>query len=98
MARQGAAVAQPFTPKRGFSVPVGEWIAARGETLGAMVVRQPGVVEAVDPDAARRLFTSSDRRARFAAWTLLYYALWYRRHVLGRAPEGDVFETLATAP
>lgn len=91
-------VARPFSPKRGFTVPVGEWIAAKGEMLGPMVVAQPGVVEAVDPDAARHLFTSSDRRARFAAWTLLYYALWYRRHVLGRRPVGDVFETLTAAP
>ncbi|EKV31686.1 Asparagine synthetase [Caenispirillum salinarum AK4] len=91
-------VAQPFTPKRGFTVPVGEWIAAKGAMLGPMVAAQPGVVEAVDPEAARHLFTSSDRRARFAAWTLLYYALWYRRHVLGRPPAGDVFETLTTAP
>lgn len=90
--------AKPFAPKRGFTVPVGEWIAAKGEMLGPMVAAQPGVVESVDPEAARHLFTSTDRRARFAAWTLLYYALWYRRHVLGRPPAGDVFDTLTTAP
>lgn len=90
--------AQPFTPKRGFTVPVGEWIARHGAMLGPMVVAQPGVVELVDPEAGRHLFTSGDRRARFAAWTLLFYALWYRRHILGRLPEGDVFATLTAAP
>lgn len=89
---------QPFAPKRGFTVPVGEWIARQGAMLGPMVAAQPGVVEAVEPDAARRLFTSTDKRARFAAWSLLFYALWYRRHVMGLAPAGDVFETLTTAP
>ena len=32
----------------------------------------------------------------FAAWKLLFYALWHRRHMLGLPPAGDVFETLAT--
>jgi asparagine synthase (glutamine-hydrolysing) len=31
----------------------------------------------------------------FAAWTLLFYALWHRRHVRGMLPAGDVFETLS---
>lgn len=96
--RRALPAAQPFTPKRGFTVPVGEWIARHGAMLGPMVVAQPGVVELVDPEAARHLFTSADKRARFAAWTLLFYALWYRRHVLGQVPEGDVFATLAAAP
>jgi len=26
---------------------------------------------------------------------LLFYALWHRTHILGLAPEGDVFETLS---
>ncbi len=30
-----------------------------------------------------------------AAWSLLFYALWHRTHVLGQPPEGDVFQTLA---
>ena len=29
-----------------------------------------------------------------AAWTLLFYALWHRRHIEGLAPAGDVFQTL----
>ncbi|MCA1974839.1 MAG: asparagine synthase (glutamine-hydrolyzing) [Caenispirillum sp.] len=96
--RRTLPASQPFTPKRGFTVPAGEWIARHGAMLGPMVVAQPGVVELVDPEAGRHLFTSSDKRARFAAWTLLFYALWYRRHILGRMPEGDVFATLTAAP
>jgi len=33
-------------------------------------------------------------RDGFAAWKLLFYALWHRRHILGLLPAGDVFETL----
>ncbi len=35
------------------------------------------------------------RHEGFAAWTLLFYALWHQAHVVGRRPEGDVFEVLA---
>ena len=33
----------------------------------------------------------------FAAWSLLFYALWHREHIQRRAPERDVFQTLSTA-
>ena len=48
-------------------------------------------------DAVARLFTSSGKRAGFAAWTLLFYALWYRHHVEGIDANGDVLEVLSAA-
>jgi asparagine synthase (glutamine-hydrolysing) len=89
-----ASGTEPFARKHGFTVPVGEWIAARGRILGSLVAAQPGVAEACRPESVKRLFESSGKRAGFAAWTLLFYALWHRRHVLGKAPMGDVFEAL----
>jgi asparagine synthase (glutamine-hydrolysing) len=88
--------AAPFSRKRGFTVPVGDWIARAGRRLGDLVARQEGIRELCHADAVPGLFAAGDKRAAFAAWTLLYYALWHRRHMLGRAPEGDVFQTLST--
>jgi asparagine synthase (glutamine-hydrolysing) len=90
--------ARPFAAKQGFTVPVGEWMRRRGEALGRLVVVQPGIAEICRPEPAARLFLSADRHAGLAAWTLLFYALWHRRHILGLAAEGDVFETLAATP
>lgn len=87
--------AEPFTRKRGFTVPVAEWIARRGTTLGPLVAAQPGVAEICEPAAVAGLFAARGKRQGFAAWTLLFYALWHRYHVLGLKPEGDAFETLA---
>jgi asparagine synthase (glutamine-hydrolysing) len=87
--------AQPFSKKRGFTVPVGEWIAARGERLGPLVARQPGVAEACLPDAVEKLYRSRGKRNGLAAWTLLFYALWHQHHVLRRPAAGDVFDMLA---
>ena len=89
--------ARPFAPKQGFTVPVGAWIAGQGARLGPLVAAQPGVAEIADPGRVAALFRAAGtRREGFAAWTLLFYALWHRTHILGLAPEGDVFETLAS--
>jgi asparagine synthase (glutamine-hydrolysing) len=89
--------AEPFGRKRGFTVPVGAWILAEGARLGQLVARQPGVAELAHPDAVERLFARGGRREGFAAWTLLFYALWHRRHALGLQPAGDVLDTLAAS-
>ena len=84
-----------FSRKRGFTVPVAAWIVARGKILGPLVAAQPGVAELCDAAAVTGLFQSRRKRAGLAAWTLLFYALWHNRHVLGRPQADDVFETLA---
>lgn len=88
--------ADPFSPKRGFTVPVGEWIARRGAALGPLVAFQPGVAEVCRPGAVERLFRATGKREGFAAWTLLFYALWHRHHIeRAGSAEGDIFEALA---
>jgi asparagine synthase (glutamine-hydrolysing) len=86
--------AKPFSRKRGFTVPVGAWIGRQGARLGPLVAAQPGIAEICDPGAVERLFRTDSKRAGFAAWVLLYYALWHGRHVAGVRSEGDVFDAL----
>ncbi len=87
--------AEPMARKRGFTVPVGDWIARRGAQLGPLVARQAGVREICLPDAVVTLFReAAGRRTGFAAWTLLFYALWHRQHIEGLSPGPDVFATL----
>jgi asparagine synthase (glutamine-hydrolysing) len=78
-------------------VPIGAWIAQRGEQLAPLVVAQPGVAALAAPDRVAALFRAGAARGPQAAacWALLFYALWHRRHILGLPPEGGVFETLA---
>jgi asparagine synthase (glutamine-hydrolysing) len=94
---QHCPAARPFARKQGFTVPVGAWIAGQGARLGKLVAAQPGVAEIAEPGRVVALFqAAASRRAGAAAWALLFYALWHRAHVLGRASDGaDVFEALA---
>ncbi|MDQ2803911.1 MAG: asparagine synthase (glutamine-hydrolyzing) [Pseudomonadota bacterium] len=88
--------AQPFAAKRGFTVPIGAWIKGQGARLGPLVAAQEGVAEIADAVKVEKLFRSIGRgREGMAAWMLLFYALWHRRHIEGVLREGDVFETLA---
>jgi asparagine synthase (glutamine-hydrolysing) len=88
--------ARPFAPKQGFTVPVGAWIAAKGDRLGPLVAAQASIDAVASPDRVRALFrNAAGRREQHAAWCLLFYALWHRTHIEGRRPDGDVFEVLA---
>jgi len=54
------------------------------------------VAEIAAPERVVALFRSPARGGEsMASWMLLFYALWHRRHILGLAPDGDVFEALA---
>lgn len=90
-----APAAEAFARKKGFTVPVGEWIAAEGARIGPLVAAQAGVAERCHPDAVTALFTSTGKRERFAAWTLLFFALWHQRHIVGAVADGDAFEALS---
>ncbi|MEQ8698579.1 MAG: asparagine synthase (glutamine-hydrolyzing) [Bauldia litoralis] len=83
-----------FERKRGFTVPVGEWIAERGAEIGALVASQPCIEEVFRPDAVRDFFRSFHPKQARAAWTLLFYAVWHKRHIEGVEPTGDTFEYL----
>ena len=84
-----------FAPKRGFTVPVAEWIAEEGPRLGPLVAQQEGVAELCKSDRVESLYRNVNSRNGHAAWMLLFYALWHRRHMLGVQPVGDAFETLS---
>ena len=85
------------SPQAGFTVPVGRVDRAEGARLGPLVARAPGVAEIADAAAVEALFRAEGKRAGFAAWTLLFWALWHRRHALGLRPDGDVFHCLASS-
>jgi asparagine synthase (glutamine-hydrolysing) len=87
--------AKPFARKRGFTVPVGEWMNQRGAKLGELVAKSPAIRDICVAGEVQKLYTSEQKRPRLAGWNLLFYALWHRRHIEGLAPEGGVFDTLS---
>lgn len=90
--------AQPFAKKQGFTVPVDRWIAGHGARLADLLARDPGMAAIADSAAVARLFRAGDKAHGTARWRLLFFALWYRRHMLGQRLEGDIFACLAERP
>ena len=92
--------AEPYSKKRGFTVPVAHWISSKACVTGELVAAQPAIQEIADPDNVCRLFNSLEgnpaSKPGQMAWTLLFYALWHRYHIQGQALEGDVLECLSS--
>lgn len=95
---QHLPTANAFSKKRGFTVPVGEWIANKAALIGPLVARQPGIDEACNVGAVSELFSSlahtPDKKRSQAAWHLLYYALWHNHHIAGGSVAGGIIENL----
>jgi asparagine synthase (glutamine-hydrolysing) len=66
---------------------------SRADLLGRLVAAQPGVAEALPDATVRAAFAAAEADPQ-RAWSLLFYALWHSRHVLGRDPAGDVESVL----
>ncbi|WP_420547337.1 asparagine synthase (glutamine-hydrolyzing) [Curvivirga sp.] len=73
--------AKPFEKKRGFTVPVGEWIINKGRVLGELVAKQDSIKEIADAKSVEKLFITEGKRESFAAWSLLFYALWHKANI-----------------
>jgi asparagine synthase (glutamine-hydrolysing) len=90
--------ARAFDKKKGFTVPVAEWMGRRGVKLGKIVAACDSIKAICDPSGVEKLFASLEggaaKRNGQAAWVLLFYALWHRRHIEGIVPEGGVFDCL----
>ena len=86
---------QPFARKRGFTVPVGEWLARKGDQLGPLVASQPGIEALCQKETTVALYRAKGKREGLAQWVLLFYALWHQYHVLGKPAEGSAFDLLA---
>ncbi|HLI10576.1 MAG TPA: asparagine synthase (glutamine-hydrolyzing) [Alphaproteobacteria bacterium] len=89
--------AEPFSRKRGFTVPVAEWISRAGERIGPLVARQQGIRELCSPRGVERLFARTGKRSGMAEWALLFYACWHQRHIRGIDGARDAFELLKAA-
>jgi len=93
---QQLPAAQPLARKRGFTVPVAKWIARRAAEIGPLVATSEAVRELCHPEGVRRIFAAAGhKRPGRAAWTLLFYALWHRRHIEGRELPTDTLAALA---
>jgi asparagine synthase (glutamine-hydrolysing) len=83
--------ADAWSRKKGFTTPVGAWIAPRAADLGPRIAAVQGVREVCDVEAVRAAF-GKDGAAQ-TRWPLLFYALWWTIHIDG-ATVGEASEAV----
>lgn len=83
--------------KKGFKPPVGAWMAEKAGVLAPLVAGQPGIAEAGLPDGLVAASFAQARENPQRAWSLLFYALWHARHIVGVDPSGDIPTVLEAA-
>src|SRR5258707_4282593 len=89
---QALPVADPFSEKKGFTVPVAEWIRPRAHHLAPLLARSAGLSEICHPEKVETLFDAFEIRGGkhegIACWQLLFYALGHAIHVERRKAMG----------
>ena len=90
--------ADAFGKKKGFTVPVGEWLQPRAEELAPLVAQSPGVAQICRADAVdtffKRFAAHGGKHEAIACWQILFYALWHKIHVEGVGAGAGILETL----
>ena len=92
---ENLSAAEPFARKRGFTVPVGQWIQHHAVSLGGLVAGLECVREIANADAVPGLFERADGKAGLLAWRMLYTALWHQIHVRSIDADQSVADILA---
>ncbi len=85
-----------YARKKGFKPPVGAWIAARADMLAPLMAAHPGLADVLPAERVRAAINQAGDAAQ-PAWSLLFYALWHSRHILGLPVEGDIGHVLREA-
>ena len=86
--------ARPFTRKRGFTVPVGQWIEADADRLGTAVAQLDFLAEIIHADQITPVFRQASGRGGLLAWRVLFLALWHQIHVRGVSAHQPVVDVL----
>ncbi|MGC6454524.1 MAG: asparagine synthetase B, partial [Candidatus Puniceispirillaceae bacterium] len=81
--------------KRGFTVPVGDWIAEESASLAPLVAAQPGLEAVMKPEDVRTVIAGAAGRGGLLAWRVLFYALWHQVHVCDVDPHQPLADILA---
>jgi asparagine synthase (glutamine-hydrolysing) len=76
--------AEPWAKKKGFTVPVADWIAPRAGDLGPRIAELKAVRAVCDADAVRAVF--ADEGQAKSRWPLLFFAMWSLIHLEGAEP------------
>lgn len=76
----------PWQPKRGFTVPIHEWMEKKREKLADYLRNHPALDEVIDPHKFHTwLQKPLDAKGAKLLFNMLCLTLWYDTHILGKS-------------
>jgi asparagine synthase (glutamine-hydrolysing) len=87
--------AEPFQRKRGFSVPVGDWIAEKSDIIAPLLARQPLIESLVSASDIHQVLASAGSNTAMLSWRLLFMGLWHQIHYCGVSADQPIDAILA---
>ncbi|MFZ4762071.1 MAG: asparagine synthase (glutamine-hydrolyzing) [Alphaproteobacteria bacterium] len=92
-----APQAQPFAPKKGFTVPVLGWMQSKQKFLAERLPGLDIIQHLMHPEKVAWLFNHLEEQYAGLAWSILFFAVWHAVHIEGVNPQGDVERVLRKA-
>ena len=74
---------QPFAKKKGFNVPVNEWLKKKSHILAPLLARQDSLKQFMNPNELENFVTHMNGKTAYGVWEIFFYALWHKIHKHG---------------
>ncbi len=87
-----------FEKKRGFTVPIYEWIPKKIKYLEELLLKQEFLYEYFTRDELIKLFKSVRKNKKFAkaVWHIIFFTSWYLVNIKGIKKRGNFFDILSS--
>lgn len=86
---QNCPAAEPFARKKGFTVPVYNWITQCRSEILPKLLDHNGLIRIMKPEQIKNALHHPK-----SAWPLLFYAIWYNVHIQQYSPKTDLLKSL----
>lgn len=79
---------QPFAPKRGFTVPIHEWMERKREKIAKYLLGHAGITPIIVPEKLSEWLSKPlDKKSAKLLFSLLCFAVWHDIHIDGKVGE-----------
>ncbi len=85
-----------FQKKKGFTVPIYEWIPKKIDFIEELILKQDFLYEYFSKDELRRIFEATRTNRKFSKplWHIIFFTSWYLVNIIGIKKRGNFFDVL----
>ena len=86
-----------FKKKKGFSVPIYDWIPSKIDNLEELLLKQDFLMEYFSKDEIKHICKATKYNKKFSKplWHIIFFTSWYLVNILGLNKKGNFFDVLS---